>query len=162
MSSVTEKVTEEIQDFLDKHKVAEKAVTGLMVTDKVIEKSGDVEANESVMSDIEVPAVVQISAIGIFEDSPNRDLGRDAVASLFKLIKHKEHLENNVENIEWKHLSSREFRDNRFKHTVEIVIHVKTANLWEGARAYLWKHIGGETWTRGNGTVISLAKMHQK
>ena len=133
-----------------------------MVTDKVIEKSGDVEANESMRSDIEVPAVVQISAIGIFEDSPNRDLGRDAVASLFKLIKHKEHLENNVENIEWKHLSSREFRDNRFKHTFEIVIHVKTANLWEGARAYLWKHIGGETWTRGNGTVISLAKMHQK
>ena len=109
-----------------------------------------------------MPAVVQIRAIGVFDDSPDSDLGTDAIASMLKLIKHKEHLEHNVEKVEWKHLSSREFRANRFKHTVEVVIYVKTANLWEGARSYLWKHLGGETWTRGNGTVISLAKMHEK
>ena len=114
------------------------------------------------MSNNSVSAVAAIYAIGVFDDSPDKDLGMDAIASLFKLIKHKDHLENNVERIEWKHLSSREFRANKYKHTAEVIIHVKTASLWEGARSYLWKHLGGETWTRGNGTVISLAKMHQK
>ena len=104
----------------------------------------------------------QIYATAIFIDSPNEHLAMDAINSLSKLVKHKEHLENNIQNIEWKHLSTREFRANRFKHTAEVILHVKTASLWEGARAYINKHLGDETWTRSNGTVISLARIHQK
>ena len=35
-------------------------------------------------------------------------------------------------------------------------------HLWEGARSYIWQHLGGDnTWTRGDGTKITLVKIHQ-
>ena len=78
-----------------------------------------------------VPPVVKIYATAVFDDSPDEHLGNDAINSLSKLVKHKEHLENNVQEIEWKLLSTREFRANRFKHTAEVILQVKTESLWE-------------------------------
>ena len=134
---------------------AEVAVASMNNADKVTEDTTE-EASEN------IPPVVQIHATAVFDDSPDGALESDAIGSLFKLVKHKEHLEKNIENIEWKHLSTREFRATRFKHTADVILYVKTANLWEGARSYVWKHLGQETWTRGNGTVISLSRIHQR
>ena len=77
------------------------------------------------------------------------------------IITKKENLNRNILNIEYRYLStSREVRSNKFQHTVGLKLLVKTANLWEGPRSYIWKHIGQETWSRGNGTLINLVRIH--
>ena len=50
----------------------------------------------------------------------------------------------------------------RFKHIVQFRIYLKTVNLWENARSYLWKHLGRDRWDRSNGTIISVHRIHQK
>ena len=157
--SAKDQVDEAVEDVSIQKEIesveAEVAVASMNNADKVTEDTTE-EASEN------IPPVVQIHATAVFDDSPDGALESDAIGSLFKLVKHKEHLEKNIENIEWKHLSTREFRATRFKHTADVILYVKTANLWEGARSYVWKHLGQETWTRGNGTVISLSRIHQR
>ena len=106
--------------------------------------------------------IVTIHATAVLEDSPFSTLMQEEVDSLVRFVTNKEHLARNIENIVYDHLSSREFRSTRFKHTVALKLIVKTANLWEGPRNYLWKHIGQDTWTRGNGTLINIVRIHQK
>ena len=82
---------------------------------------------------------------------------------LGRFLTNKDHLLRNIANFKFNYLSSREFRLNKFKHTVEVEVNVKTANLWEGARSYVWKHlVSDNTWSRGNGTQITLVRIHQK
>ena len=40
-------------------------------------------------------------------------------------------------------------------HTVSVEMTVKTANLWEPPRAYVYKHLGKSDWLRGNKTRIT-------
>ena len=87
---------------------------------------------------------------------------QDEVDSMVRFLTNKDYLSRNIQNIEYNLLSSREFRGGKYKHTVGLKIHVKTANLWEGPRNYLWKHIGQDTWSRGNGSSINVVKIHQK
>ena len=110
-----------------------------------------------------VSEYVSIHATAVVEDSPNVTLTNDEIESIYKFIASKEHLIKNIADAKANHLSSREFRNLKFKHTVEVIIIVKTANLWEGARSYIWRHLGaGNTWTRGNGSKINLVKIHEK
>ena len=107
--------------------------------------------------------LVSIYATAVVEDSPYATLANEELESLYRFIASKEHLVKNIADAQACHLSSREFRNFKYKHTVEVKIIVKTANLWEGARKYIWRHLGSEnTWTRGNGSKISLVKIHQK
>ena len=108
-----------------------------------------------------IPPVVIVHAIAVLDDSPNDTLTDDEFRSLTKILRNKDHLINNIANIEYSHLSTKELRG-KFKHTVGLVIFVKTCNLWEGARNYLWKHIGRDTWTLRNGTEINIVRIHQK
>ena len=109
----------------------------------------------------EIPPVVTIYAMAVVEDSPYVTLADEELDSLRRFLTCKDHLMRNIAHIEFNHLSSRELRS-RFKHIIDVKIHVKTANLWEGARSYIWRHIGNDTWTRTNGTRIELVKIHQK
>ena len=108
-----------------------------------------------------IPPVVIVHAIAVLDDSPNDTLTDEEFRSLTKILRNKDHLINNIANIEYSHLSTKELRG-KFKHTVGLVIFVKTCNLWEGARNYLWKHIGRDTWTLRNGTEINIVRIHQK
>ena len=101
-------------------------------------------------------------ATAIFENSPNEIVTQDEIDSLVRFITSKDHLARNVNDIQYSVLSSREFGDRKFKHTAQVMINMKTADLWEGARGYIWKHLGLDTWTRGNGTRIALVRIHQK
>ena len=109
-----------------------------------------------------VPPIVTIHATAVLDDSPNVTLTNDDVDSLVRILTAKDHLNRNISNIEYSHLSSREFRNKKYKHTVGLKIHVKTESLWEGPRNYLWKHIGQDCWDRRNGTVVTIVKIHQK
>ena len=81
--------------------------------------------------------------------------------SLAKILGNKDHLVNNIANFEYSYLSSKELRS-KFKHTVGLVIFVKTCNLWEGGRSYIWKHLGRDTWTLRNGSEVNIVRIHQK
>jgi hypothetical protein len=110
-----------------------------------------------------VKEFVVIEATAIVETSPNETLANDELESIYRYIASKAHLIKNIAGAKAQYLSSREFRHLKYKHTVGVKIIVKTANLWEGARSYIWRHLGGDnTWTRGNGTRITLVKIHQE
>ena len=109
----------------------------------------------------QIPPIVIVYATAMIEDSPYVTLVAEELDSLSRFIASKEHLLRNIADVEFVHLSSRELRS-KYKHTVEVKIHVRTANLWEGARKYVWKHLGDDTWTRTNGTKMNLVRIHQK
>ena len=108
-----------------------------------------------------VPTVVTINATAIIDNSPNEVLTNEDISSIVKILRNKEHLASNIVNIEYSYLSTREFRQ-KFKHTVGLAIFVKTCNLWEGARSYIFRHIGRDTWTLRNGSEVNILRIHQK
>ena len=108
-----------------------------------------------------IPAVVTINATAIIDDSPNEVLTNEDISSIVKILRNKEHLASNIVNIEYSYLSTREFRQ-KFKHTVGLAIFVKTCNLWEGARSYIFRHIGRDIWTLRNGSEVNILRIHQK
>ena len=109
-----------------------------------------------------IPTEATIHATAIFENSPFPRFSSEEWNSLLRCIVDKEHLHRNIVDVQCCRSSSRELSNQTFKHTVEILIKVKTEGLWESPRSYLWKHLGQEGWTRRNGTSISLTRIHQK
>ena len=79
-----------------------------------------------------------------------------------RFITQKEHMKKNIENIEYSLLSSRNSEGGLFRHTVGLKVFVKTVNLWETPRSYIFRHVGQDTWQRGNGSDIRILRIHQK
>jgi hypothetical protein len=128
-----------------------------------VETDAEIVQNSATVDDEHERPVIPtiIHATADIEDSPNGNLIDEELDSLLRFITSRDHLKQNNNNIEFEHVSTREFRT-KFKHLVGVKINVKTVNLWEAARSYIWKHIGNDTWTRGNETKITLARIHQK
>ena len=126
------------------------------------ENGGSHVAAEDRIIENQKPSVVIVHATAVIEDSPHRAFMQEELDSTVRFITNKEHLQRNIERIEYGEISSRETSGGKNKHVVDLRIMVKTANLWESARSYLWKHIGQDAWYRGNGSVINLIKIHQK
>ena len=73
------------------------------------------------------------------------------------------HLLQNIVRAELKHLSSRSFRHGVFVHTMDVIMQVRTARLWESPGSYVRKFLGqSNMWERSNGTIIKLSRIHQK
>ena len=109
-----------------------------------------------------VDSVVVVHATATFENCPDSELYQEYVESLSRFIFSKEHLKRNICKVETSYISSRQFRNNTFTHIMSVKISVMTGGLWEGPRSYLWRHLGDDTWTRGNETKIRLVKIHVK
>ena len=109
-----------------------------------------------------IKPIVTIHATAVIADSPNAALTSDEIDSLMRFLTNRDHLQRNISNIAYEYLCSEPLRNCKFKHTVGLKIDVRTENLWEGPRSYLWKHVGQDLWSRGNGSVISVARIHQK
>ena len=94
-----------------------------------------------------VPPIVTINATAVIDNSPNNTLKNEDVNSIVKILKNKEHLANNIVDAEYSYLSTTEFIHQKFKHTVGLAIFVKTCNLWEGARSYIYtyRHTGRDS-----------------
>ena len=99
-------------------------------------------------------SITVVHAVATFSNSPNDTLGQDDINSLQNYIYSEEHLRRNITKIEFEKISRWE---------VSTKLFVLTNNLWEGPRAYLWKHLGGQNlWDRSNGTKIKLERIHVK
>ena len=93
-------------------------------------------------------------AVGTFRNSRNIALSQDDIISLEKYIYSEEHLKRNITNVEFDQVGHWE---------VQARLFVLKDNLWEGARSYVWKHLGGQNcWERSNGTKIKLERIHVK
>ena len=125
-----------------------------------LEMVGDKVENTEIVD--KVNDVVVVHATATFENCPDSELYQDYVESLSRFIFSKEHLKINICNVETSYISSRQFRNNMYTHIMSVKLSVLTGGLWEGPRAYLWKHLGDDTWTRGNQTKIILVKIHVK
>ena len=110
------------------------------------------------------PEIVPIYAIASFENCPVGQLTEEYADSLKRFLKSEEHLDQNISGTEFYHQSSRSLRSGAFTHTVSAVIHVRTGRLWESPACYIRKHLGhpNNDWTRSNGTIIKLTRIHQK
>ena len=108
------------------------------------------------------PSYVTINATAIIEDSPNVKFTEEEWGSLLRFLGSKEHLRKNIPNVIFLNSASSQSSERLFKHIVKIEIIVNTECLWESPRSYIWRNIGQDTWTRGNGTAINLIRIHQK
>ena len=120
----------------------------------VVEKE-DQPANRSIET-------VIVYATAVLENSPDSQVTRSHIDSLSKIIDCKEHLQRNIEDFKFGKLSSWELGNKMFDHQIQVTLKVKTTQLWESPRGYLWRHLGTSTWTLQDGTSVSLIKIHQK
>ena len=105
---------------------------------------------------------VDVYATVMFQNSPFEDLQQEEMESFSRCVKSIDHLARNITGIRVEGHCTQKSQNNRFEHAVQIVIGVKTDNLWECARNYLCKHLGRDKWDRRNGSTISLIRIHQK
>ena len=142
---------------------------GAEVVDTVTPLSNDIEmvANTQKQDDTcqEVqsqPEIVVIHGTVIIDKSPFNLLAQEEVDSISRFITQKEHMKKNIMNIEYNLLSSINSECGLFRHTISLRLFVKTVNLWETPRSYVFRHVGQDTWERGNGSDIRITKIHQK
>ena len=72
------------------------------------------------------------------------------------------HLKGNISKLEFGQHFSRKFGQTDFKHSIELRIIVRTHNLWENARSYIWKHLGQFEWSTKDGAKVMLNRIHVK
>ena len=125
--------------------------TGEGVTDYAVEQLPPKQVN-----------LVEVYATATFENSPYERLQEEELDSLLRCVNSIEHLKKNIATISIDGHCTKAYGTDRFKHIVQLRIHVKTENLWESPGSYLMKHLGRDRWDRRNGTVIAVHRIHQK
>ena len=105
---------------------------------------------------------VEVSATAVFENTPSEFLSKEDFESVEKVILGKNHLRENILKLDAGQQSSRKCRSGLFRHTVDLKILVKTENLWENARSYIWRNLGQNEWKKGNGATLTIDRIHVK
>ena len=134
----------------------------LLISDATIAQNQDSEKSivDPVISS--QPEVIEVYTEAIFESSPSPSLTQDEMESLGRFTTNLDHLARNIKNIVVDRTSSCRRGDGKCDHTAISRMFVRSENLWQSARSYLWKYLGQDSWERGNGTSISLKRIHQK
>ena len=131
-------------------------------TEKANEISGERENTLETENDDEKIDRVAVCSIATIENCPDEKLNEDYAESIKRFFASEQHLTQNIVSTELKYLTGRSFRNNIHTHTVSVVMHVNTTRLWESPASYIRKHLGlSNYWTRSNGTVIKLSRIHQ-
>ena len=101
-------------------KVPEKEVSEKVVeedTENIVDNAKDVTDNAAVAIaskgclENTVPPVVKIHATAVIDNSPNEALKNDDINSVAKILTNRDHLAQNIVNIEYSYVSTREFRE---------------------------------------------------
>ena len=128
---------------------------------KIVDDLGS-EEHDIVSTDVEGSSIVNVHATAVIESSPFTQFSQEEWGSLLRCLACKDHLTRNIEDVKLCSSSTQKCASNTFKHEVKILILVRKESLWESPRSYIWRHLGQDCWTRGNGSTISLTKIHQK
>ena len=98
----------------------------------------------------------------VLRNSPHDQVTNKNIEAISQIIDSKEHLQCNIEDFRFENISSWELGNRKYKHQIALLLKVKTAQLWESPRSYLWRQLGSSTWTLQDGTEASLIRIHQK
>ena len=154
MNNVNEPATGAIEDIINSKE-----------TDHVpIETKVDIISIETVSS-VSIPGSeivkqdeeVIVYATAVIDNSMENDFN-----SLEKLVYREKHLKENISSVQFEEYISRENRNGRFKHYVEMRLSVRTSNLWDGPRSYVYRHFGQTEWSKGNGVKVTVNRIHVK
>ena len=108
------------------------------------------------------PEVVIIQGTATIDNSPFNYLAQEELESILRFITSKDHMKKNITNVEFNYLWSRDSEGGKFRHSVGLKLHVRTSNLWETPRSYVFRHVGQDSWEKRNGSAISITRIHQK
>lgn len=130
-------------------------------------ESGEAETKSDKAKSSEIPGLNKPADALVYgtvdlESSPYNQVTRSQIDSVSKIIDCKEHLQRNISDFEFGKISSWNSGHQRYKHQIQLIIQVKTAQLWESPRSYLWRHLGTSVWTLEDGTQVSISRIHQK
>ena len=89
-----------------------------------------------------LPQLLCMLPTAVFKNSPFSQLTRNNMNSLSDIIYSKEHLQRNIEDFKFGNVSTWKAENQKFDHQMQVIIKVKTVQLWESARGYLWKYLG--------------------
>ena len=71
-------------------------------------------------------------------------------------------MRRNMIQVQFGKMQNTEDQNNLYRHEIQTIFKVKTSQLWENARTYLWKHLGTSSWSIGSGTKVSFTRIHIK
>ena len=127
--------------------------------DQIDEKKDTINANQ----DQTKPKEAIIYATVVLDSCQQNQVTWKNFDSVSQIIDSKEHLRQNIEHFEFGNMSSSDIDNRQFKHQIQAVLKVKTYQLWESPRSYLWRHLGkNSTWTLEDGTEVSIIRIHQR
>ena len=96
-------------------------------------ESSDTAVVTSMEMETPVPDVIPVYSIATVENCPDSQLSEDYIQSIKRFLASEPHLAENIRLAEFQCLTSRSFRNNKYTHTVSVVLYVKTQRLWESA-----------------------------
>ena len=108
------------------------------------------------------PTVETVFATAVISHSFSSKVTESDIDYLLRIIKSKEHLNHNIISVELGSVRSYKEKGDKFEHEVQVMIKVKTVNLWESSRSYLYHHLGKDIWNLRDGTDICLRRIHHK
>ena len=120
------------------------------------------QVSQSSNQPVQIESEIIVHATAVIDDSRNETITPSEIKSIEKIIFRENHLRLNITRIQIGEQYSRSFRNNRFKHSVEYLILVKTEKLWESPRQYIWKHLGQLEWKQENGARMIFNRIHVK
>ena len=107
-------------------------------------------------------AIETVYVTAVIENSCSSQVTDNEVKALHEMIRSKEHLNRNVFSVSFESVQSYQLRSGKYEHTVQTVIHVKTASLWENTRSYFFHHLGRDAWNLRDGSEVRLKRIHKK
>ena len=108
------------------------------------------------------PSVTLVYMTALLENCPYGSVEDRVLNTIFEILSGKEQAKENINKISVGNIFNQQSRNFKFNHRVEIILHVKTSNLREMAKRYIWRHIGTSRWNLNDGTRVSFTKIHQK
>ena len=147
-----------------------------IVTEKVVLKSADstddnenksfLNQNQHFQNEAETLVanadIDIIHATVVFNESPCVNMNNNCLKSIIQMMDSKEHLQRNLPKVKFGKVRKWNLENAKFKHEMDMVIHVKKSYLWEPARKYLWRHLGTSSWNLTDGTEVSFVRIHKK
>ena len=108
------------------------------------------------------PSVETVFVTAVISHSSSSQVTDSDINYLLRIIRSKEHLNQNIISVDLGSVQSFKENSSKFEHKVQLMVHVKTINLWENSRSYIYHHSGKDIWTLRDGTEVSLRRIHQK
>ena len=106
--------------------------------------------------------IATIFATAVISNSNSSQVTPENISALSSILKNKDHLCRNISYLNYRSHGTLRLSNGNYEHSVQIEMDVKTGNLWESARSYIYHHLGRDVWTLNDGPSISILRIHQK